>query len=121
MRTAKIVDSSRELTAKERVAMKSKADMIMLNTACDIEALVIKPVLWAVVEVQVDEEEPYYNYVIVDADGTKYYTGSESLWNAFMEIYNEMSAEPDTEYSVKVFKCNSKNRDGQKFITCSII
>lgn len=121
MRKAEIIESSRELTAKERVSFKQKADMIKLNTACDIEAVIIKPVLWAVVRIAVDDEEPYVNYVIEDADGTRYYTGSESFWNSFREICDEMESEPDTDYSIKVYKADSNNRDGQKFITCTII
>ena len=63
----------------------------------------------------------YYNYVIIDKDGTKYVTGSPSFWSSFKEIWDEMREESDEEFSISIYKVPSKNYNGKDFITCSII
>lgn len=103
--------------------MIQKSDMIQLNRCADVDSVVIDVDYWAVVNIVSDtEDEPYDNYIVVDKDGTKYFTGSESFWNSFKEIWDIMGESTDAEpWALKVFKADSKNRDGQKFITCSII
>ena len=49
-----------------------------------------------------------------------YVTGSESFWNSFRDIYDEMENESD-EWSLKLYRLPSKNRQGKDFLTCSII
>ena len=36
------------------------------------------------------DDVDYTNYLLIDKNGNKYYTGSESFWNSFKNIYNEM-------------------------------
>ena len=121
MRKAEVIDSSRELSAKERIKVKQKAGCIQLNNAVSVDNLVITPDFWAVVRIESDKaEEPYLNYIVADVDGTMYTTGSESFWNAFKEIWDEMSTESEP-WMVQVFKADSANRDGQKFITCTVL
>ena len=121
MRKAEIIESSRELSAKERIKVKQKSGAIQLNTAVNVDALVITPDFYAVVRIESDKaDEPYLNYVVADVDGTMYTTGSESFWNSFKEIWDEMIAESEP-WMLHVYKVDSANRDGQKFITCTII
>lgn len=120
--SAKVADSSRELTAKERVLYKDTSDCILLNDAVKDEALIINPSFWVKVQVHNENSEnvDYAVFVIVDKDGTKYRTGSENFMNTFMDILEDME-EVDEDYSIKVYQLPSKNRSGQSFLTCSLV
>lgn len=110
-------ETSRELSAKERVAIKDT------NDALKIEAgLHITPVAYAILDVQnennKDGDKNYTQYVIVDADGKKYVTGSESFFSSFKGIWDEMADETET-WGIVVNAKKSKNFAGE-FFTCSI-
>ena len=117
-----IKECSKELSAKERIAIKDTSDAIKLDTACEDASVVITPGAYAVLAIHNEKSDntDYNNYIIIDKNGEKYVTGSESLWNSFKNIYDEM-LDADEEYSVKCYKLDSKNYKGKKFITCSIM
>lgn len=117
-----IKEASRELTAKQRIKLKDTSDAISLDTACEENDVIIDPVDYAVLAIHNEKSDnvDYENYVIIDKNGDKYVTGSDSFWISFMDIYNEMQGE-DEDWSIKVYKLDSKNYKGKKFITCSII
>lgn len=118
----KISESSREFNARERVAMKDYTDAIKLDSVIkdDNDRITLTPADWAVLAVHNPKaERPDYNiYILVDKDGNKYYTSSLAFWASFMDIYTEMDGE---QFSINVFKCESKNYKGKYFITCSIV
>ena len=116
-----VVESSRELTAKERIKIKDTTDAIKLDEATQKGAIVIAPDMYAVLGIHNEKssDKEYKNYVLVDKDGTKYVTGSSSFWSSFKDIYDEMSGESE-DYSIKVYRAPSKNYAGKEFITCSI-
>lgn len=120
--TAKVLESSRELSAKERVSLKDTSDAVKLDTATTDTALLIYPELWAQIEVhnEKSDDKDYIQYVVVDKDGTKYVTGSQSFWSAFTDIAYDMSGEEE-KWGVRVYKLPSKNFAGRDFITCSIV
>lgn len=120
--SVEIKETSRELTAKQRIALKDTSDAIKLDTACEEEAIIIEPVDYAVLSIHNEKSDnvDYENYVIIDTNGDKYITGSASFWNSFMDIYNEMQGEEEA-WAIKAYKLDSKNYKGKKFITCSII
>ena len=120
--TAKVVSSSRELTAKERIMLKDTSDAIKLDVATSEQAIIIYPILWATIEIhnEKSEDKDYTQFVIVDKDGTKYVTGSISFYNAFSDIAEDMEDETE-EWGIKAYKLPSKNFAGRDFITCSII
>ena len=60
----------------------------------------------------------YEKFIIIDKDGTKYVTGSESFWSSFLEIAAEMGEEA---FDVEAYKVDSKNYKGKQFISCSIV
>ena len=118
----KINSTSKELTARERVMLKDTRNAIKLDEAVSETPLVISPDYYAVLDVHNEkskEDKDFQNYVVVDTDGNKYVTGSESFMNAFLEIFNEMQGE-DEEYSIEVYRMPSKNYKGKEFLTCSI-
>ena len=126
--TVTIAESTRELTAKERVALKDTSNAIALDTAVDSATngkIIIKPVDFVVLNIHNDnakegENKDYTNYVIVADDGNKYVTGSDAFYSSFRNIFDEMKNETE-EWALECYKKPSKNYTGKGFITCSII
>lgn len=117
--------SSKELSAKERILLKDTTSALKLDEVTQAEAIIIKPVMWAELDIhnEMSENKDYKNYVVVDEDGTKYVTGSNSFWTSFMDIVDEitdMDADGE-EWALKVYRMASKNYKGKEFITCSIV
>lgn len=111
-----------ELTARERILLKDTSDAIKLDEATRNGDLIFKPVSYAILDVHNDkgEDKDYVQYLIIDSDNNKYLTGSNSFWNSFIGIFNEMAKENE-EYEVKAYRLPSKNYKDKDFITCSII
>lgn len=122
MRTVTITECSKVLTARERLLVKDLTDATKIDTLVqENEETIITPDFYATIAVtfdSADEGEDHEKYIIVDKDGEKYQTGSKSFWNSFTDIKNEMGDEP---FSIKVYRRDSKNRQGKYFITCSIV
>ena len=117
-----IKESSKQLSAKQRIAIKDTTNAMKLDEAtANAENVIIYPEMWAVLAIHNEKSDDvdYENYVLVDKDGTKYVTGSKSFWTSFMDIYREMENE-DEEWGIKVYRMESKNYKGKQFITCSI-
>lgn len=121
--SVKIREASKELTPKEKVMMKDFSNAVKLDTVCENESIVIYPAYHVVLDVHNSKSEnpDYVNYLIVDKAGTKYVTGSPSFWNAYSDIMSEMYEVDDDDWGLEIFKLDSKNYTGKKFLTCSII
>lgn len=119
--SATIKESSRELTAKERIMLKDTTSAVKLDQATQVEDIHISVDSYAILNIHNDKATPtdYENYIILDRNGTKYVTGSQSFWNAFMDIFTEMENESE-EWSIRVYRHPSKNYSGKDFITCAI-
>ena len=119
--SASIKESSRELSAKERIMLKDTTSAVKLDQATQVEDVHISVDSYAILNIHNDKATPtdYENYIILDRNGTKYVTGSQSFWNAFMDIFSEMENESE-EWSIRVYRHPSKNYSGKDFITCSI-
>lgn len=117
-----IKESSRELTARERIMMKDTTNAIKLDEVANEDPFVITPVAYAILGIHNEKSDnvDYDNYVVVDESGNKYVTGSDSFWSAFNEIWEEMKDEAEP-YQIAIYKMESKNYKGKMFITCSII
>ena len=87
--SVKIVNASKELTAKERVMLKDTTGAVSLDEATQGAPLVIDPDFYAALSVHNEkaEDKDYMKYIIVDKAGTRYVTGSES----FMSFNSERS------------------------------
>ena len=116
-----INESSRELTAKQSVALKDTTGAVKLDEATQVEPVIINVDMYAVLGIHNEKSEnpDYENYIVVDKDGTKYVTGSSSFWSSFIDIFTEMEGE-DEAWTLKVYRVPSKNYKGKDFITCSI-
>ena len=124
--TVTIKESSATLSARERIRIKDTSNARKLDEVVVFggDKVVINPALFAVLSVHNDKSEnkDYEVYVIVDHDGTKYVTGSESFYSAFRDIWDEVKAEDDgDEFSLEVYKVESKNYKGKYVLTCSIM
>lgn len=119
---AKVVECSKELSAKEKIMMKDTTDAVRLDEATKEGAIIIHPECHAVVEIHNEQSEnkDYKVYVVIDKDGTKYVTGSESFYTSYKGIADEMQGEEE-DWGIKAYRSPSKNYQGREFITCSII
>lgn len=119
--SASIKESSRELSAKERIMLKDTTSAVKLDQATQVKDIHISVDSYAILNIHNDKATPtdYENYIILDRNGTKYVTGSQSFWNAFMDIFSEMENESE-EWSIRVYRYPSKNYSGKDFITCAI-
>lgn len=117
-----IKETSRELSPKERVAIKDTTSCVRLDDATKDAKVKIIPSLYCVLGIhnEKSEDKDYENFVIVDVDGVKYVTGSTSFWSSFMDIAREMEGETE-DWGIEVYRVSSKNYKGKFFITCSII
>lgn len=123
--SVKVVESSKELTKKETVMFKDLSDAVNLSEFIDEqhEAVMIDVESWTELAIHNEnakegQDKDYTNYVVVDKNGTRYYTGSESFWSSFKDIWCEMSDSTE-EWSLKVYKKQSKGK--KDFITCSVM
>ena len=120
--SAKILETSKELTKKEKVNLKDTTAAIKIDEVTKEGPVIIYPAFYGVLEIHNDKATPedYENYIVVDKGGDKYVTGSHSFWSAFKAIAEEMEGE-DEEWGVKVYRLPSKNYTGRDFLTCCII
>lgn len=118
-----IAESSKELSAKEKVVMKDTTDAIKLDEATKEAPVIINVDFYTVLDVHnsKSDNEDYKQYLVVDKDGTKYVTGSNSFWTSFLDIIAEMLDVTDEEWGVKVYRVPSKNYKGKDFLTCSVV
>lgn len=121
---AKLVSATRELSAKERVAVKMfiGAEQLDELTQRDENGVLIDIDYVAVVEVynEKSDNKIYNKYVYVDKDGTMYISGSETLYRTYEEIAEEMEGENEP-WSIKVIRRESTNYKGKDFLTCMLV
>ena len=124
-----IESASKDLTAKERIAFKDLNNALKLDDALDpngasfVEGgLVIEPSHWGVLHIHNDKSDnkDYNTYIIVDKNGTKFYTSSESFWSSFCDIEREMHDETEPG-SIEGTRHPSKNYKDKYYFTASII
>lgn len=121
--SVEIVSCTKEnLTGKERIQLKDMSDTVKLDRATRDSEILIDVDFYAVANIhnESSDDKDYQTYIIVSKDGTRYTTGSNTFWSAFLNIFNEM-VDTDEEWKLKVYQLPSKNREGKSFITCSIV
>lgn len=116
-----IIESSRELTAKERVAIKTFANAQPLDVP-EMNGAIIEPKDWAVVSVHNEKSDnvDYEKYLIIGNDGNRYVTGSKPFWTSFRGIWDEMVGTEES-WGFVVRHVQSKNHRDKEFIICEII
>ena len=118
----KVIECTHELSARERIKMKDTTNAIKIDSAITSdEPIIVTPIDWAILEIDNSKVDGVYeNYIVVDESGQKFVTGSNSFWQAFKAIWDEMSDEGEV-YQIEIYKVESKNYTGKKFITCSLL
>ena len=116
--------SKTDMTARERVLLKDTSNAVKLDEVVteDGTPFVLSPAAYAVLAVHNEkaksDDKDYEQYLILDSDGNKYVTGSQSFWNSFADIWSDMEGEP---FELSIYKKPSKNYTGKCFLTCSIV
>jgi len=120
-----IVSSTRELYPKEKIKLKDLSNSINLDNATQAEGKVVIDydyhVLLNIHNEKSKDRKDYQNVVVVDKDGTKYNTGSESFLTTLEDITGEMLSAGEEDFSIEVYRKDSKNYKGKQFITCSVL
>ncbi len=114
---------SKELDARERIRTKDVSDAIKLDQATqDVPSIDIEVDYYAVLDIHNEKSDStdYKNYLVVDKEGKKYVTGSESFYKSFIDIVEELADDGITDFTIKVYRHDSKNYAGKQFITCSL-
>lgn len=126
--SAKIIEGSREFTARERLKYTDFTDAISiadaLNTLDESQEFIIKPIDWCVVEIHnaySKDNTDYKKYMIIAEDDVKFCTSSESLFTRFREIFDSLKEEGDDGFTIKIYGKESKNYKGNNFLTCSLV
>lgn len=120
--SVKIVNASKELSARDRVAVKDTTNAIALDDATKESPLVIAIDYYVELAIhnEKSEDKDYNKYVVVDKSGNKFVTGSKSFFTAMLEIMDEMS-DSGEDFEIQVYRMPSKNYKGKEFLTCSIV
>ena len=119
---AEIIDSSKELSAIEKVKFKDTSDCIKLDEVLnDTQQIIIEVDSYVVLKIHNDnsDDKEYKTFIIIDKEGNKYSTGSTSFFNSFMDIMDELK-DVDEKWELKIYKVESKNYKGKFFISCSV-
>ena len=125
---ASIKESSRELSAKERVMFKDLGNATKLNDFAEeamksgVKAIITNIKDYVIIDIhnEASQDVDYSNYLIVDGNGDKYYTGSAPFWNSFKSIWDEMH-DSGEEWGIQLNLTPSKNYAGKQVLTCSLI
>lgn len=120
---AEIKEASRELSKKEQLMLTDTTVAYKLEELTKgEEPIEFKPVMWAVLSVHNDKasDPDYEQYVVMDADGDKYITGSNTFYQSFRKIFDEME-NSDEDWSIRALRKPSKNFQGRDFLTCALI
>lgn len=127
MYKAKVADASRELTAKEKIMLKDTSNAISLDEMTqeaqfNNEKVILNIDYYVTIDVHNDkaDDKDYQQFILVDKEGKKYYTGSTSFINNFIDIFEELT-EAGEEVTIEIYRKESKNYKGKEFITCSVV
>ena len=120
-----IVSATKELSPKEKIKLKDLSNSINLDNATQAEGKVVIDydyhVILEIHNEKSKDRKDYQNVVVVDKDGTKYNTGSESFLTTLEDITGEMLSAGEDDFSIEVYRKDSKNYKGKQFITCSVL
>lgn len=117
--------ASFEMSARDRIKFKDITDAVKIDeyTANNgsFTAEIAGYVILNIHNPKSKNNPDYHNYVYIGTDGKKYVSGSESLWNAFSEIKDELAADNDTDpITLTFYRVPSKNYAGKDFLSCSL-
>ena len=125
--SAKIIESSKELSLVEKIRGK---DLSVCKSLDEVvgefeqagEKFHIDFAYYMIIHIVNDksEDKEYDNYVIVDRTGESYRTGSNSFWESFKDIYNEVRDAGEENFTIECYRKPSKNYANKYFLSCTI-
>ena len=121
-----ITNCTKELSVKEKIMLKDFGNALPLDRATDESdsPIVIEVDYFAIMDVHNErsrQDKDYKKLVICDTSGNKYVTGSESLYTALCDIYEELSAAGENgAFTIEIYGKPSANYVGKTFLTCSL-
>lgn len=119
-----ITDSSRELTAREKLKFADTQACISLDSIIDENGgkFVFKPADYVCLAIHNEHAEnvDYTKFIVISSDGNMYATGSQSFKDSFIQIMEVMEDSGEKDFEVECYKVKSKNYNGS-FIKCSIV
>lgn len=122
--TTAIAFASKELSALDKVRLKDTKKCIRLDVATANESITICPAYYVELDIhnEKSEDKDYKNFIIVDTEGNRYVTGSQSFMNAFKDIFDEISelVNDGEAIEMEIYQLPSKNYSGKKFLSCSL-
>lgn len=121
----KLIESSRPLTARDKIRFNNFSAAIALDTLVEDDkgGFSFTPTGYAIFKVHNEKAEnhDYDLYVIEDAGGNLYKTGSLSFFGRFKEIYDVMVQDaPGEAFSVSAIKRPSARYKGKYILLCQL-
>lgn len=122
---ALITGGSRDFTAKERIALKDVTECEKLDEIIQPgQPIFINPIDYAYIEIHNEKSsnKDYKVLVVIDEDGTRFSTSSESFMSAFENLWDDATdlRADGEDFRFKLYKKESKNFKGKYFLTCGI-
>lgn len=119
-----ITESSKVLTAREKIKLKDLTICKALDQLTAEDDVVIIDVDFFVemaVHNEKARETDYKKIVVVDRDGTRYITGSDSFLRSLRDIADDLAEAGELDdFKVRVYRKPSKKFQGKDFLTCSL-
>lgn len=122
--SVKIRESSKELTPKERVLLKDTSNAISIDEATTENGkLIINYAYHVILDVHNEhsDNKDYTKVLVIDKDGNKFVTGSNSFLTSLVDIVDEMHDAGEDDIQIECYRKDSKNYKGKQFISCSLI
>lgn len=121
--SVKISYSSIELTAKDKIKLKDTTNAKSIDELTQESSLIIDYAYHVILNVhnEKSDNKDYTKVVVVDTNGNKFVTGSNSFLESLTGIVEEMKEAGESNFEIEVYRRDSKNYKGKQFITCSIV
>lgn len=128
MYEVKIVGSSKELTAKEKIVALDMSLATKLDEAVAGGNVSWEPDYMVTISVHNDKARgadvdpsrmDYEKYVFVAKDGARYITGSKAFAESYKRIVEQMAGS-DESFWVVCYRKDSKNYPGKQYLACGI-
>ena len=118
----KIIESTGEFDAFERVYVKDLQDAAPLDDATQQGPVYIHYAKHAVLSIHNEkaDQTDYEKVVVIDDEGRKFACGSATFRRELESILEELSGAGIADFWIKVYRLPSNNYKGKDFITCSL-
>lgn len=119
--------SSREISKREFVKFKEFADCKSIDEISSINEennektlINVSDIFGFKIHNEASENKDYRSFIVVDKDGTKYITSSETFFIKVTDIYEDLKDDGD-DIVISVIRKESSNYKGQDFLTCVLV